>query len=115
MTSTPSRVSDASHAAAHVVRRAVDAERLAVLGALLAELGRQDDLIAPIADRRTHQPLVGERPVHVGRVDQRDPEIDRPVDGRGRFRIVFRGSRTPTSPCSRDQAPRRPDLRTKLS
>ena len=66
---------------AHVLRLAVDAEEAAVLAALVAELRGEHDLVAAAGDRAAHELLVGERAVHVGGVEEDDPELERPVDG----------------------------------
>ena len=41
------------------------------------ELGREDDFVAAVANRPPDQPLVRERAVDVGRVEEIDPEIER--------------------------------------
>ena len=66
---------------AYVLGAAVDAEAGAVLGALVAELRCDHEIVAAAADRTAYQALVGERPVHVGSVEERDTELDRALDG----------------------------------
>jgi alcohol dehydrogenase class IV len=74
--------------AAHVLRLAVDADPAAVLPALVAELRRQHDLVAAVGDRAADEQLVGERPVHVGGVQEVHAELDRAVDGGDRLVLV---------------------------
>ena len=81
MTSTPSRCRDASQARPHVVGRAVDAQPAAVARRADAELRGQHDLVAAAGDRAADQLLVGERAVHVGGVEERDAEVEGPLDG----------------------------------
>ena len=69
---------------AHVFRASVDAEERAIVAALVAELRGQHDRVAPVAHRAADQPLVRERAVHVGRVEEVDAEIQRAVDRRDR-------------------------------
>ena len=66
---------------AHVLRPAVDAERLAVGVAHEPELRGHDDLRAPVADRLADEAFVGVRPVDVGGVEQGHTEVDRAMDG----------------------------------
>ena len=75
---------------ADVVGAAVDADPAAVLAALVAELGGQHDLVAPAGDRLAHQLLVGERPVHVGGVEEGHAEVQGAVDRGDRLRLVAR-------------------------
>ena len=64
-----------------VLRAAVDAERrVPSLVALVAELGREHDLVAAAGDRPADEPLVGERAVHVGGVEEGDAEVEGAVD-----------------------------------
>ena len=73
----------------HVVRAAVDAAHARVVGvAHDAELGGQHHLVAAVGDRPPDQLLVGARAVHVGGVEQRDPEVERAVDRRDRLGLV---------------------------
>ena len=71
-----------------ILRTSVDAQERAVLAADVAELGGQHHLIAAIRDRLADQPLVGERPVHVRRVQQRDAQVQGAVDGRRGLGLV---------------------------
>ena len=75
---------------ANVFRTSIDADPAPVGIALVAELGRQDDLVAAAADGAADQPLVGERAVHVGGVEKVDAEVERAVDGGDRLRVVVR-------------------------
>ena len=77
----PERVVDGL---ADVLRTAVDAAATAVLAAHVAELGRQLHLVAAAGDRPAHELLVGERPVHVGGVQEGHAEVEGAVDRRGR-------------------------------
>jgi hypothetical protein len=77
--------------AADVLGGAVDAEAVAALVADVAELRGEHDLVAPAADGVADEPLVGERAVHVGRVEEVDAEVERAVDRRDRLRIVAAG------------------------
>jgi hypothetical protein len=65
----------------HMVWFPVDAHPAAIWPVLVAELGRHHYLVAVAGDRPPDQPLVGERPVHVGGVQQGDAELQRPLDG----------------------------------
>src|SRR5437016_5651600 len=58
----------------NVLAVAADAEPLALLGADAAELCREHDLVAAVLDRAADEPLVLERPVRVGRVEEVDAE-----------------------------------------
>jgi hypothetical protein len=75
--------------AARVLRARVDAPRPALV-ADDAELRRQDDVVAAIRDRRAHELLVLAAAVHVGGVQQRDPERQRAVDRLDRLVVVGR-------------------------
>jgi len=57
-----------------------------------AELGGQHDVVAPLSDRPSHQLLVGVRPVDLGRVDQRDAQLEGAVDGANRLRVIAAGA-----------------------
>src|SRR5204863_8649448 len=57
----------------------------------VAELRGNRDLAAPPRNRLSDQTLVGKRPVHVGGIEERDTEIDRPMNRRNRCRIVAAG------------------------
>jgi hypothetical protein len=73
-----------------VVRFPVDAHPAAIGPVLVAELGGQHHLVAVSGDRPPDQPLVGERSVHVGGVQQGDAQLQRPVDGGDRLLLVGR-------------------------
>ena len=62
--------------------------RVPSLGALDAELRRDRHLVAAALDRTADELLVRERPVHVGRVEERDAEVERPADGDERLVVV---------------------------
>ena len=87
--STPSRCSDAVAGLPDIVGPAVDTP----LGSPLASR-RMPNLVAsttsPAAavDRSADQFFVGERAVHVGGVEQGDPEIESALDGGERFGLV---------------------------
>jgi len=66
---------------ADVRRAAVDADPAAVGVALVAELGGELDLVAAAGDRLADELLVGEGPVHVGRVEEGDAQVEGAVDG----------------------------------
>ena len=55
-----------------------------------AELGGQHHLVPALGDGPAHQLLVEVGAVHVGRVEEGDAELDRPVDGGDRLRVVAR-------------------------
>ena len=67
---------------------AADAQPLPVVAAHIAELGGEHDLVAAPPDRTPHEDLVGERAVHVGRVEEVDPQLERPLDRRDRLLVV---------------------------
>src|SRR5581483_9677767 len=52
------------------------------------ELRRHHELVTTALDRPADELLVRAASVHLGRVEERDPELERPVDGRDRFRVV---------------------------
>ncbi len=72
----------------HVVGTAVHAHPAAVAASLVAELRRQHDLVPARRDGLTDQGLVRERPVHVGGVEERHPQIEGAMDGRDRLGVV---------------------------
>ena len=74
----------------HVVGPAVHADERAVRSALVAELGGQRHLVPAPGDGPAHQPLVGERSVHVGRVQEGDARVERLMDGGHRLLVVGR-------------------------
>ena len=55
-----------------------------------AELGGDDRLVAVPGQRLADEQLVGVRPVHVGGVEEGDPELERTVDGGGGLVVVDR-------------------------
>ena len=76
---------------AHVLGPAVDGALGRVVGvAHDAELGGDDRLVAAPGQRLADEHLVGVRPVHVGGVEEGDPELEGPVDGGGRLGVVRR-------------------------
>src|SRR6185437_15845732 len=72
-----------------VLRLAVDLAA-AVLVPDVAELRREDELVAAARDRAADEPLVVAHlvPVDVGGVEEDDPELERPVDRRDRLLLV---------------------------
>ena len=75
-------------AATHVGGAAVDADEGAIAAAHIAELGCEDDLLAAVADRAADKLLVLAHAVDVGGVEKIDAELDGPMDGGDRFRLV---------------------------
>jgi hypothetical protein len=75
---------------ADVRGRAVDAGETAVRTAHVAELRRQHDVLAPVANRASDELLVRERPVHVSRVEKIHAEIERAMNRGDRLRVVVR-------------------------
>jgi hypothetical protein len=71
--------------------RSVDTDEGSVRGAHVAELRRDDDLIAPVFDRRADEPFVRGRAVRVGGVQEVDAEIEGAVNRRDRFGVVPAG------------------------
>jgi len=61
---------------------------LAVLVDLIAELGGDDDVLAASAERRTEQPLAAPGAVVGGGVEERDAEVERPVQRPQRLVVV---------------------------
>ena len=91
MWSTPSREQRAVAGLAHVLGPPVDGARGRVVGvAHDAELGGDDRLVAVPGQRLADEHLVGVRPVHVGGVEEGDPELERPVDGGDGLVVVAR-------------------------
>jgi len=86
---------DVVHAEA-LQRRLVAADPVerAVLAAHVADRRRDDDAVAAVGDRPADELLVGERAVHVGRVEERDPELERPVDRPDRLGRLYDGRET---------------------
>jgi hypothetical protein len=72
----------------HVLRRPVDADPGAVVAPLVAELRREHDFVAATGDRLSDEALVRERAVDVGRVEKRDAELERALDGEERRCLV---------------------------
>ena len=72
----------------HVLGLAVDALERAVLTTLIAELGRQDDLVASALDGPSHEFLVLEWAVHVGGVEEVDAAVERLVNRGNRLAVV---------------------------
>ena len=70
---SPAHPAEASVGAAHV-----------------SELGGEEHAFPPVRDRPPDQLLVAADAVHVGGVEEVDALLDRPVNGRDRFRIVAR-------------------------
>jgi len=77
-------------ALAHVGGVATNAEELALVAAYVAELGGDHHAVAAIGDRATDELLVRERAVHVRRVEQRHPQLERAVDRGDRLALVGR-------------------------
>ena len=76
---------------AHVLRPAVYAPSpLTVRAAHESELRGHPHFVTPAADRLADQLLVGERAVGVRRVEQINPQIQGPVDGRDGLGLVCR-------------------------
>ena len=73
---------------ADVLGAAVDPEELTLLAAHVPELRRDYDLVATVGDRLADELLIRERAVHVGGVEERDPELERAVDRRDRLTLV---------------------------
>src|SRR5208283_2630318 len=63
---------------------------LAVGQHLVGELGRDDDLVAILAQRLADQLLVVADAVHIGGVEESDPELDRALQRRGGLVVVAR-------------------------
>ena len=75
----------------HVLGATVDAALGRIVRmALDAELGGEKDVVAASLDGLAHQLLVGERSVHVGRVEEGEPEVEGAMDGRDRFHVIAR-------------------------
>src|SRR5438270_62228 len=74
--------------AADVLRGAIDAEAVAALVADVAELRGEHDLVTTPLDGLTDEALVGERAVHVGRVEEGDAKVERAMDRGDRLGVV---------------------------
>ena len=77
---------------ADVGRGAVEVARTTASVGEHAELGGQHHLVAATPDGPADEFLVGERPVDLGGVDQRHPQIERTVDGADGLVVVRAGS-----------------------
>src|SRR5256886_10131304 len=73
---------------ADVLRPAVHSPEAAVGTAHVPELRRQDPLRAPARDGAAHELLVGEWAVHVRRVEECDPQVERPLNRGDRLGVV---------------------------
>jgi transcriptional regulator with XRE-family HTH domain len=73
---------------ANVVRAAVDVPRSAAGVRDQPKLCGQHDLVTPSLECAADQLFVGKRAVDLGRVDERDAQVDRPVDGADGFGLV---------------------------
>jgi hypothetical protein len=73
---------------ADVLRAAVDPEPAAVLASNVAELRRELHLVAAAVDGLPDEPLVGERAVRVGGVQEGDADVEGPLDGLGGLELV---------------------------
>ena len=73
---------------ADVIRAAVQVVGTAAGVGDEAELGGEYDLVAAILDRPSDKLLVGERPVDLGGVDERHPQVERSMDGADGLGIV---------------------------
>ena len=73
----------------------------------MPDLRRDHHLVAVARDRLADELLVGERPVHLGRVEERAAELERAVDGGDRPHPRRRCRRRRTCPCSRGRGRRR--------
>ena len=75
---------------ADIGRIALNAQELAIRSAHVAELRREEHLIAAVADRSPDQLLVLADAVHVGGVEEIHAAVDRMMDGRDQFRSLPR-------------------------
>ena len=105
--STPRRSSEASQALARTPGVPLMPTPDAVLAPLVAELRGEHDLVAAARDAPADEPLVCERAVHVGRVEEGDAELEGPVDRADRLALVRGRRRTRTCPCSPGRGRRR--------
>src|SRR5205085_3098087 len=74
--------------APHVVRTPIHTEVCAIGRAHVAELRRDDDVVAAPLDRATNELLVREWAVHVGRIEKGDSELDGARDRPQGFPVV---------------------------
>src|SRR5215211_6740339 len=65
----------------HIIWLAVHTEEASVLASLVAELGGEGYLLAPVSNGLANELLVGEGAVRVGRVEEGHTQIYRAVDG----------------------------------
>jgi hypothetical protein len=72
----------------NVRRAAVEHSGAATRVRVQTELGRQDDLLAPATDRSAHQLLIVEGAVDLGRVEMRDAQVERAVNGADRLGLA---------------------------
>src|SRR5207248_9333161 len=57
----------------------------------VAELGCKDDLVAPTGERSPDELLIRVRAVHLGGVEEGDPELECAVNGANRLGVVGAG------------------------
>ena len=88
----PRRRREPFHRQADVRRAPVEPALVVDAVADRAELGRDDDLVAPAGDGAGEQLLVQVGSVDLGRVQEGDAEFERAVDRADRALIVLRGS-----------------------
>src|SRR5690349_3011863 len=74
----------------HIVWVAANAEELALVSADVSKFRREYHAIPAIPNRAADELLIRERPVHVGRVEEVDPELDSAMDRRDRLRLGAR-------------------------
>ena len=72
----------------HILGPPADPPDSRVVGAHDPELRRKDDLVAAAVQPFAEKELVRTDAVHVGRVQERDPEVDRAMDRPDRFSLV---------------------------
>ncbi len=75
----------------HVFRSAIDAEPASVRRSHVAELCRQNHLLPPSLNRPADKLFVGERPIHVGGIQEIDTELEGTVDRRNRLGFIASG------------------------
>ena len=73
---------------AHIFGVAANAEELPLGSADVAELGREEHLVATIGDRLPDQFLILADAIHVGGIEEGHAALDGVVDGRDRFALV---------------------------
>ena len=74
----------------HIGGRSVDLQRGAVGVVADAELGRDESLVPPVGQRLADLDLVGVRAVHLGRIEEGDPQLQRAMDHRRSMALVRR-------------------------